>query len=49
MENALSKNENPLTKIGKIRYVKFKNTLGKFDNPLGYMENPLSKNGISAL
>jgi hypothetical protein len=51
MENALSKNENPLTKIGIIRSVKFKNTLGKFDNPLGYkkihsvkMEYPLCKN-----
>jgi hypothetical protein len=41
--------ENPVGKIGKIRCVKFKNTLGKIDNPLGYMENPLSKNGIPAI
>jgi hypothetical protein len=25
---------NPLTKIGKIRFVKLKNALGKINNPL---------------
>jgi hypothetical protein len=29
------KMKNPLTKIGKIRFVKLKNALGKIDNTLG--------------
>jgi hypothetical protein len=36
--------KNPLTKIGKIRFVKLKNALGKINNPLWKMENPVGKN-----
>jgi hypothetical protein len=47
--------KNPLTKIGKISFVKLKNALGKINIrsekwkiPSVKMKNPVDKNGISA-